>query len=320
MTGDMMQPQYPGQQPYYPPQQQAQQQPYYPPQQQTQQAPESIVPEIVDPTFGELGPAIAEIAGRLVSLIPLSYDPNAKGFEPGQIQPSVTFDMYVLDGGELTFGAAPKATPPRPYPTHRVATPVKFSRQTTQNVNLVRAMQPFVGQNKAVSGRIVQSTIGSKGSKPWNLQALEPNDPGRQTIAQFFGALAAGTYQMPEPQPLAGQPTAPPQQHYAPQAQNFGQPQQPQYPQSFGQMPQGFGQPPQQAAPQVPQQPQYMSAQQSYAAAGVAPAPAGIPAPAGFPPEMWATLSPDQQQMVLASQQQAAAPQQQAGAGQQPPW
>lgn len=243
------------------------------------------VPQIVDPALGEAGPSSAELAGHLIACIPTAYDPTAPAFEPGKTSPKVTYDLYVIDAGiaadgvsptgTLQFGAAPKATPPRPFPTSVIATPCHFRTQFTQNENLVRALQPYVGQGKVVLGRIEQSTVGSKGSKPWN---LNPASDADKAIAQrFFGALAVGGYQMPTAQPITQQqPVAP---VYVPQ-------------------------------PQFPQQPVAAAPVPAYVPhAQPAAAPVNDGRPEHIAPEFWATLTPEQKAYFA---QQAAVPPQPA--------
>lgn len=263
------------------------------------------IPTIVDPTFGEAGPSTAELAGHLIAVIPTQINHEAPGFEPGTKTTTVTADVYVIDGGvrqlgTLVYGAAPKQSRPA---NMQIQTPALFRGQFFSQVNMVRAMAQYVGQGKAVLGIVTQSNVGQR---PWNLEALDANDPRRALIAEFFGALAAGTYTLPTGTPLAGVAQAPAQPQYMPAQQSYAQAQpSPQYANTIPQ------------AQQQPQMPPPMAAPQPQAIAQIfqpQPAVDAVPpqlAATGMTPEFWATLAQPQRDMMLQMAAQAAAPTQQ---------
>lgn len=301
-----MQPQqgYPGYppQPQYPPQQPPA---GYPPQSAApaNHAPVPQVPTVVDPTFGEPGPSPTEMDGRMVAFLPTRRTEVDDLSNPGQKRPAIVCDIYVLGSGNFTYGAAPKATPPRPYPTHQVQLPALFKNQTISSTNLVRAVDPQVGTGNAVAGVIRLSTIGSKANKPWNLD-IDP--AANQAAGALFAAIAQGHSPLGTPAPMAPQaPPAgyPPAAQYPPQqpppAQGGYPAPQPQYP------PQ---QPPQAPPAGYPPQPHGGYPPPPAQGGYPAPQPQYPPAPPGYDPALWATLSPEQQNIALSQPQQPPAP------------
>lgn len=298
-------PQYPPQTYGTPPQSQA-----YPPMppapQHNHNAPPAApaIPQIITPTVAaEPGPSPSEMSGRTVAFMPLRMTQSPKlGGAPGEMVPSVIADVYVLGTGTFDYGAAPQANPPRPVPTHRVQLPALFRGQIFSGVNIVRALEAHVGSGGAVCGIMVRSDVGQR---PWNLQA---SDRANNEAGAFFAGLASRQVQLGQPQPLqAAAPAAPQAPSYAPQPQQ-NQPAPgyygnvaPQVP-APAQAPQGYG-----AYPQAPAEPQ----QHNHVQPTVPPAPtmppAGLPVPPNFDPNLWVTLTAEQQQFVLS--QQGAAPQ-----------
>lgn len=308
------------------------------------------VPQFLDPrTGGEIGPSVEELAGRLVAFIPISFDPNApnKYHVPSDAnssptKPMVTADIVVLDGGQLYFGKALKASPPRPVPTHVVQIdqtmgPVglpermgaEFQGRAFSGPNMVSAMRDFIGKG-IVLGRVTQGVSKNGNNPPWNIAKLEPNDPARQLAAQYFGGRAAGTVtpHTPvelNPAPSANMPINPysAQPQFVPPAnmtqQGFMAPQpavQPPNPALYGPAP-SAQQP--QFVPQAQPQQAVAPVQQQFVPQ-FTPTPGPVPAPqdaqqipAGYE-QMWPQLTPEQQAQVraqVAQQQQAA----QAGTG-----
>lgn len=272
--------------------------------------------QIMDPvTGGEPGPSVSELAGRLVVLLPHRIDENAPNpyARPGEpnTKPELHADIMILDGGPLVFGAAPKASPPRPNPTHQVAIPAEFTLRRFQHPNIVDSCRAAIGRG-VVIGVIAQGVPKDpKNNPPWNLQKLADDDPRRQIVAQYLGAKAAGMAPNNKPVPLPGtQPAMPQPGQYAPAPNGYAPPQG---------APAGIAS---QYAPQMP--PQYapqVPAAQGYAAAQFAPlpqmpqgiAPAAPPAlqpPPGYE-ALWPQFTPEQQQAVVA--------QYMAQQGQQPP-
>lgn len=267
-------------QPYYPPA--SQPQPQYAPQAQpVQQAPAvSAVPMFADPHIpaADPGPSWGELLGRTVAVF-ASQVGESQNFDKTAMVPTIWFDLYVTEGGPIVFGAAPKANPPRPYPTSQASVPALFKNQMASHGNIVRAVAPFVGK-QFVIGVVAKSTFGQK---PYILEKLADNDP-RMVEAQrvVTGILNGSIVPAPiQPLQMPGMPQAVvAQPQYAPQQPPPGMV-----------MPQAA--PPQQYA-QAPQQ-----------------APQGVERPAHVDPNFWATLSPEQQQMTVAMAAQSAPPQQQ---------
>lgn len=245
------------------------------------------MPQFLDPTVGGLpGPSISELAGRFVAFVPKSYDPNAKGLDPNvPVKPAVTTDVIVLDGGNLQYGAAPKADPPRPNPTHITAIDPQpgpdgivrqgavFPNRVFSGVNVVSALRDNVGRG-IVLGVVELGTVGKPGqNRPWNITPLTPSDPRRMLAHQWFAGMSAGTVKPHEGTEMTNQPQANPgpaaQQFYntALPGPGYGAPHPATVP--------GYGQP----QPAVPAAQGYAAAQQApmqpngYASAPVAQAP-----------------------------------------------
>jgi hypothetical protein len=280
-------------------------------------------PVLMDPTVGgEPGPSVAELENRCCLFIPRKIARNQPDkYNPGKFKDEVTVDIVVLDGGNFYFGAAPKAQPPRPQPTHVTAVPVAFTNRIIGNGNMVAALERAVGTGAVVG--VVRQGVGDKGNPPWNIYAVDANDPRRQlAVAYLNGQLQLAKPTEMNPQPVM--PQLPPNP--------YGQPM-PQQPAQMAPAPQYAPPAPQGYQPQMAPQPQPQQAQQ-YAAQPVAPIYPGAalqpngtaqtqpvwtpPAPqAAEPPPppgyeaMWPTLSPDQRMQVLqhVTAQQQAQPQ-----------
>ena len=292
-------------------------------------------PVLMDPSVGgEPGPSIAELDGRCCLFVPRTIRRNQPDkYNPGQFKDEIITDIVVLDGANLYYGAAPKASPPRPQPTHVTAVPAAFLNRIVNGVNIVGALERAVGTGAVVG--IVKQGQGTKGSPPWNIFAVDGNDPRRQlAVAYLNGQLQLHQGVEMNPQPAA--PQLPPNPYGQPvQQQAYQQPAQ------MAPQPQWTPPAPMAAPQQFAPQPQPQQAQQPVMTAPVmstasgqpviyqqpvpngqpmaAPQPAWVPpaAPAaavaepGPPPgyeAMWGQLTPEQRQQVLAhvAQQQGA--------------
>jgi hypothetical protein len=261
----------------------------YPPQYAQQQPPAGmpamynpgsstpVLPGFTAPAVGGgIGPSMAELAGRACIFLPKRIERNvASDFEPGKTSDVVTFDLVVLDGPlPFAFGAAPRAKIPRPYPTHQHATlPALFKGQMARGVNVTRALESVI--DGAVLARVVQG-VGTKGSPPWNLAELDPNDPANTVANQLRGVWAQFYANPPEPVELAQQVVQHPAMGVGPQGQYLA-PAQQQYPPQQGGPVEQYNNP---SAGYMQQQP-------------------AEPVPAGWTPELWSTLSPQQKAVVL---------------------
>ncbi len=302
-----MQPQY-GQPQYAPlpqqqyvPSQQVVAQAQYAPQPQQQYAPPapqaSTIPVFTDPIVpaAEPGPGFGELVGRSVAIFvhSVALGPNYDKAKPDV--DTARFDLYVIDGGTLAFGAAPKATPPRMMPTHTIEPACLFRGQMSSNEMIVRALKPLVGQ-----GRFLIGVVGTLG-RGYVLNAIE-NEAHKAYVQVEVTRLLADE-QAGRPLPAAvpftfGQPQAPAQQASAPPMPNYAPPVQPQQ-----YAPQAPAQPHPQAAQGHITQPWQQQQQQQPAT------PAAPPQPAQQQPmtaELWATLSPEQQAFWQQSQGQQA--------------
>lgn len=280
---------------------------------------------VLDPSVGgEPRPSISELNGRLVVLVPHRIDESTvdtfSKVEPKPAKPTLYADVIVLDGGPLNYNAAPKASPPRPYPTHVVQVPAEFLNLTLQHPNIVNSCRGAVGRG-IVQGIIEQGISSTPGNNaPWNLAKLAEGDPRRQIVQAYVQGKANGTARPNQPQPLNAAPQQPVPSPYLPQPQavqnvqpqmtqpQFGQPQ-PMMPaaQGFAQAQQAPMQPqPQYGQPQAPWNPAAQQfaqpAQQAYQMPDDAPVP-------GFE-AIWPTLTPEMKQQVRAQAgQQQQAPQ-----------
>lgn len=315
---------YPAQPQYGPPPGQFPQQGYAPAPQQ-QPAPVQMMapggapqPVLMDPTVGgEPGPSVAELENRCCLFIPRKIARNQPDkYNQGKFKDEITCDIVVLDGPNFYFGAAPKAQPPRPQPTHVSAVPVAFTNRIIGNGNMVAALERAVGTGAVVG--VVRQGVGDKGNPPWNIYAVDANDPRRQLAVAYLN----GQLQLAKPTELSPQPAAP---QLPPNPYGQPMPQQPAQmapaPQYAPPAPQGYPQPmaPQQPVQQAPQPfgqhvpPQAYQSQQAAQPNGAAPQPAQpvwtppapVPAPLPTTPPigyeaMWPQLSEEQRQQVLA--------------------
>lgn len=268
--------------------------------------------QIMDPvTGGEPGPSVSELAGRLVVLLPYRIDENAPNAyaRPGEpnTRPELTADVFVLDGGPLTFGAAPKASPPRLQPTHQVQVPAEFTQRKFGQPNIVDSCRAAIGRG-VVIGIITQGVPKDpRNNPPWNLQKLADDDPRRQLVAQYLGAKSAGVAPVNKPVPLLPQGMPQPGQ-YAPQPQGYAPV-----------MPQPMAAPvyappqPAQIPQQAPMAPQYAPAPMAAPVAYAPPAPPQQAPQALQPPpgyeQLWPQFTPDQQQAVVAQYRAQQQPQ-----------
>lgn len=279
---------------------------------------------------GEPGPAISELDGRVVAFVVKNYNPNA--LDPaGKPKPSVTADVFVIDGGPLQFGGNYSLDPrEQRAPYLQIQTPARFADRMFSGVNIVRALQGEVGKGP-VLGVVVRSEVGQR---PWNLDKLTDADPRRAYAGQFWSAMMTGQWANPTAHAIPGRPgpagTTPPPTPGAPVPNPYAQaPALQQSAQQFApQAPvQQFQQPPApapqymtQPAPLPPYQPAPAPAPQQFAPQQMQPAyapaapgngllyPDGqlMPAaPQGYE-QVWPTMTREQHSAVLAQVQPPA--------------
>jgi hypothetical protein len=236
---------------------------------------------------------VRHLEGRHVVIVPVGYNPTAKGMNPTDPpRPTITADVLVLDGGEMQFGDNLSNRTPC---TLKVQTPYYATGLLIGNSEIVRALVGSVGK-EIVLGRVVK---GTQGNCPFLIERLDPSDPIRELAARVWTSRVQGQFVNPSPEPIM------PQQQYGPPPQAQYPPQVPQgygYPPGTPQMP--YGQPSQAPSAYVPQAAPPL--QQVYAQAQSQPAPAaaGIPCPPGWNPETWAGLPEAQRQQIAAAQAQ----------------
>jgi hypothetical protein len=279
------------------------------PQPGQQPAGEQYAPMVDAPTGGgPPKPSLRHLNGRAVALIGQRIDvvPSMDKPKPGEAQKmvkQVTYDVVIIDGGPLQWGdAIAGASQGRPVTQMIESVPALLKGCVTSNVNIVRALESYIGQRVPVRGRVTLGQSTSGNSRPWNLVPLDPQDPALQMFAQVFGQLAAGTFANPPVLDINGGPDAYRQQ---PAGSTLSTPVQQQMhgpmPPATQVPPGGAGQWPQ-PVPAVPQVNYGMPAgppplQQQ----GQPMPPAGgggqLMPPAGWSmgPQMWAQLTPEQQ-------------------------
>lgn len=274
---------------------------------QQYQQPGIMPPVFIDVTvpITELGPGFDEIQGRPVAFVPKQLG-ETSNFDKTMMKPTVWFDMYVGGDAPIIFGAAPKATPPRPLPTHQIQAPCVFRNQMSNHTNIYRALAPALGSNSFVVG-----VMGTLNGGAYVIEKFDAGDPRQAAFQAQVTALVVGQTPEPQPQPINfGQPVAArqvAQPQYMPAQQSYAQAQPaPQYANTIPQAQQQPQMPPPMAAPQpIYQQPVPQAPVQTLDA--VPPQLAAT----GMTPEFWATLAQPQRDMMLQMAAQAAAPAQQ---------
>lgn len=197
--------------------------------------PQAERPTLAGPTGGGDSVAMRNLDGRTVMLIVTGHNPNDT-YE-GDPRPSITADLYVLDGGPLTYGdrVRPAVTPP----TKSVSTPAYFVGVKLTGP-VVDSAKAYVGTNQPVGGRVVRGTKGQKGNPPWLLVNLGTElDPRRAEAGQLSEQLidllvAHRSRQWTPPTPTdliqSGPPQAAPTGYAPTQQVHYGPPMPPQQP------------------------------------------------------------------------------------------
>jgi hypothetical protein len=273
------------------------------PQMQQGQAP--AVPGLAfqDPSrgVGSGTPAPRHLLGRTIIMVPKRVDENAK--YDGQSRPNAYVDLYVIDGGPITYGDSEDKANPRP-PTHTVATPCFFPNVMIGNDAFVSEVRSKLGPNGQPTGLSVGVVVKPQGKRYYamtpcstdeNRNDRPDGDARRQAAQDIYMRHQSGEWTPPVPTPL-GQ-VAPPQ---APQV-NYSQPPQAQ---QFNYAPQ--------SAPPVQQGWPVTDAAQQQAPQGV---PGSMPPAPGWEANpAWLQFTQEQQMSIWQSVGQPAA----ASAPQQP--
>lgn len=261
------------------------------------------MPVFVDPHIpsGAPGPGFDDLQGRTVAIFPTqvgvskAFKGQTKNVDADGNVPTVWFDIYIVDGGDIIYGAAPKAEPPRPMPTHKAVAPTVFRNQMSSHVNIYRALHMYAGKGAYVIGVVGRSSIGNN---PYQIEKLEPGDPRQALAQQIVTEFVTGARQEIAPEALnfGATPTAPPAA--PPVAPAFIPPTPPAAPVQIAP-----------AAPVAAPAPAFdQAAFLAWQASQQAPAaPVAEVIPPGIDPAMWAQMNEQTKAYVRAQQGAAAA-------------
>ena len=260
------------------------------PQQYQQAPPQQAVmpmPNVVDATTPQSGPTlkIRNLEGRAVLVTPMTIARDGKPMKQGDPpQTNITCTVVVLDGGALQYGDDTQQGLPCVL---EVDPPYEATGVLTSHTNIIRTLEPYVGTGTVVQGRITRGITNTQGnSRPWNLVPLDPSDPARQLVAAYYAARASGQAVNPTPRPINGGPRPAPSANGAGQVQ-YVQPMAQQAPQQSSYAPMQYAQ---QA---------YQPAAQAVGQAAPTPAPVQLPpAPLGWDPSVWASLTDQQRAQI----------------------
>lgn len=113
------------------------------------------------------GPRVRDLYGRLLLIVPIKLEENIPNrIEPGKFQDRMTADVITLDGGPISFGGAPEATPPVPH--DKTATvPHKTARQYVSNSGLISQCREALAKRLRGEPGMVLGRLGV-GAKPAN--------------------------------------------------------------------------------------------------------------------------------------------------------
>lgn len=139
-------------------------------------------------------PSMRNLLGRVVAMQALAHDPNAKGFNAGEIRPNVRVRLIVFDGPvPLQFGdrAASNNGPARGVCAQVSQLPAEFASVTISNGAIVNEVAPYVPTQGWVFGLIRQGTEGTKGNPPILIDRIPDDHPVRAILDQTFAARHA---------------------------------------------------------------------------------------------------------------------------------
>jgi hypothetical protein len=254
---------------------------------QNSPAPQAMAAFADPAAVGGTRPAIRDLVGRVVVIRPTRYEPNAPAIKPGETQERVTADILIVTGGSLDFGGN-LVTANKPH-TYRVVTPYLAKGVYISNTNIVASVKDSTGK-APVLGRIAMGVTNTPGNNaPYNLLRVDPSEPEFTMAGQLYTQVLNETFTNPTPESIGAAPATA-------QAQNVAQLQQ-QVATAHQAVQMGLPVP---AAPTLDPAAAFQAwlASQQTAAA---PAPSLPPVPAGWLPDVWAGLSDEQRNQVLAS-------------------
>lgn len=179
------------------------------------------------PGGGGNAPLMRHLVGRTVVMVTTGIDEHAQGMggEAGKPKPQATFDLYVIDGGPITYGDAQASTngPARP-PQWTCEVPAFFPGAQTNNDAVVKELRSKWGQG-AILGVIEVGTRAPKGNPPFLVGRVDVDlngqpRPDAQQRRDAAGAFLSRIQLNPDsnPRPVAI--------NQGPQQGGYGQPQQ----------------------------------------------------------------------------------------------
>jgi len=183
------------------------------------------------PGSGGDSPAIHQLAGRLLLIRPLSYDPLAAGYQGGEPGPLVRADVIVCDGEPISGNLNANTGQLTPFAAGPKVAPFHCGAMYIRGAVMPGQLEGYVAGRGQCLGRVVKGQPGSVGKPPWMLADPSEQDKvlGRQIHAQWDQIKAASAPARPD---QFGAPQG--QQQQAPTAQPAYGPTpgyQPQYPQ-----------------------------------------------------------------------------------------
>jgi hypothetical protein len=168
-----------------------------------------------DPSRGVGGssPAVRHLLNRTVVMVPKRVDQSSK--YDGQVRPTAYVDLYVIDGGPLTFGDSEDRVNPRP-PTHTVETPAFFPNAMIGNQAIVSEIESKIDPSGRPTGISVGVVVKPEGKRYYALTPCatdekrndRPDGAQRRAAAEsVYMRHQSGDWTPPVPVPLGQAPT-----------------------------------------------------------------------------------------------------------------
>jgi hypothetical protein len=168
-----------------------------------------------DPSRGVGGssPAVRHLINRTVVMVPKRVDQSSK--YDGQVRPTAYVDLYVIDGGPLTFGDSEDRVNPRP-PTHTVETPAFFPNAMIGNQAIVSEIESKIDPSGRPTGISVGVVVKPEGKRYYALTPCatdekrndRPDGAQRRAAAEsVYMRHQSGDWTPPVPVPLGQAPT-----------------------------------------------------------------------------------------------------------------
>lgn len=138
------------------------------------------------------GPRLRDLYGRLLLVVPVKLEQGVPNrLQAGTVQDRMTADVIVLDGGPISYGGRPEATPPVPH-DKTAQLPHKTPGMFISSSGLISQCREALakrqqGQPGMVLGRLGVGQVKEQGqSAPWLLSVPTEQDKAlaRQYLAQ----------------------------------------------------------------------------------------------------------------------------------------